>query len=319
MKKPIIAIILILLFLISGCSNSSSSGAIQKVGLLVPETVNDQVWGTKGYKGLLRIQSAFDAEVFYKEGMDNEDTVSDAIREFSDKDITLIFGHGSEYASWFNKLAPKYPNIHFVCFNGDVIGDNVTSLNFKSDAMGFFGGMVASEMTKTNKVGVIAAFEWQPEVNGFFEGAHYQNPEVEVKINYTEHWDNVDVAMQQLDQMLASGVDVVYPAGDGFNVPMIEKLKEEGLYAIGFISDQSDLGEATVLTSTVQHVDLLYEVVAKDFNEGKLKPGNLYFDFDDKVITMGKFSSEVRPEVQAKINESVETYIKTGNLPNQVD
>lgn len=319
MKKPFLAIILILLFLFSGCTKSSTSGDVQKVGLLVPETVNDQVWGTKGYKGLLRIQSEFDAEVFYKEGMDNEENVTDAIREFADKDITLIFGHGSEYASWFNKLAPKYPDIHFVCFNGDVTGDNVTSLNFKSDAMGFFGGMIASEMTKTNKVGVIAAFEWQPEVNGFFEGALHQNPDVEVKINYTEHWDNVDIAFQQLEEMLDSGVDVVYPAGDGFNVPIIERLKEEGLYAIGFISDQSDLGEATVLTSTVQHVDLLYEVVAKDFNDGKLKPGNLYFDFDDKVITMGKYSSEVSPEVQGKINNAVETYIKTGNLPNQVD
>lgn len=319
MKKPFLAIILILLFLFSGCTKSSTSGDVQKVGLLVPETVNDQVWGTKGYKGLLRIQSEFDAEVFYKEGMDNEESVTDAIREFADKDITLIFGHGSEYASWFNKLAPKYPDIHFVCFNGDVTGDNVTSLNFKSDAMGFFGGMIASEMTKTNKVGVIAAFEWQPEVNGFFEGALHQNPDVEVKINYTEHWDNVDIALKQLDDMLASGVDVVYPAGDGFNVPIIERLKKEGLYAIGFISDQSDLGEATVLTSTVQHVDLLYEVVAKDFNDRKLKPGNLYFDFDDKVITMGKYSSEVSPEVQEKINNAVETYIKTGNLPNQVE
>ncbi|KAA0546500.1 BMP family ABC transporter substrate-binding protein [Bacillus sp. BGMRC 2118] len=319
MKQPLFVIILLLLFLIAACSNSSSSGAIQKVGLLVPETVNDQVWGTKGYKGMLHIQSEFDAEVFYKEGMDNEEIVSDAIREFSDKDINLIFGHGSEYASWFNKIAPKYPDIHFVCFNGDVKGDNVTSLNFKSDAMGFFGGMVASGMTKTNKVGVIAAFEWQPEVNGFFEGALYQNPDVKVEINYTEHWDHVDTAMQQLEQMIASGVDVVYPAGDGFNVPLIERLKEEGLYAIGFISDQSDLGEATVLTSTIQHVDVLYGKVARDFNEGKLESGNLYFDFDNEVIKMGKFSSEVNPQLQSKVNDSIETFINTGNLPNQVE
>lgn len=294
-------------------------GKIEKVGLLVPETVNDQVWGTKGYKGMLRVQSVFDVDVFYKEGMDNEHVVFDAIQEYSNKGVNLIFGHGSEYAPWFNKLAARFPDIHFVCFNGDVRGENVTSLNFNADAMGFFGGMIAGEMTKTNKVGVLAAFEWQPEINGFFEGALFENPEVDVEISYTEHWDDVDIALNKLEDMINNGVDVVYPAGDGFNVPIIERLKEEGLYAIGYISDQSDLGEATVLTSTVQHVDMLYEVVAKEFNEGKLASGNLYFDFDDQVITLGKYSPEVSTKLQEKIDKAVQVYIKTGNLPNQTD
>ncbi len=119
--------------------------------------------------------------------------------------------------------------------------------------------------------------------------------------------------------MISNGVDVVYPAGDGFNVPVIERLKEKGLYAIGYVSDQSDLGEATVLTSTVQHVDVLYEVVAREFNEGKLESGNLYFDFDDQVISIGKYSPEVSTELQEEIDGAVKAYIKTGNLPNQID
>jgi transcriptional activator of comK gene len=320
MKRPLIAFALLMLVLIvSGCAKSGSSEKIEKVGLLVPETINDQVWGTKGYKGMLRIQSEFEVDVFYKEGMDNEKIVLKAVQEYSEKGVNLIFGHGSEYAPWFNQLAIKYPDIHFVCFNGDVRGENVTSLNFKADAMGFFGGMVAGEMTKTNKVGVIAAFEWQPEVNGFFEGALYQNPEVQVEITYTENWDDIDIALEKLDTMLGNGVDVIYPAGDGFNVPVIQRLKEKGLYAIGFVSDQSDLGEATVLTSTVQHVELLYEVVANDFNSGKLKAGNLYYDYDDKVITMGKYSPEVSDDLQNEIAKAVNVYIETGNLPNQID
>ncbi|WP_456275882.1 BMP family ABC transporter substrate-binding protein [Bacillus sp. AK128] len=318
MKKPLYAL-LILLTILSGCANSTSSGTIEKVGLLVPETVNDQVWGTKGYKGLLKIQSEFEVDVFYKEGMNNESDVMKAIEEFSENGVNIIFGHGSEYAPWFNSLAEKYPDIHFVCFNGDVRGDNVTSLTFKADAMGFFGGMVAGEMTKSNKVGVIAAFEWQPEVNGFFEGAIFQNPDVEVEISYTEDWDDPEKALELLETMINEGVDVIYPAGDGYNVHVIERLKQNGLYAIGYISDQSDLGEATVLTSTVQNVDQLYTVVAKEFNEGKLESGNLYFDFDDQVITMGKYSTEVSEELKEQINQAITAYKETGNLPNQVD
>ncbi|WP_044748690.1 BMP family ABC transporter substrate-binding protein [Bacillus alveayuensis] len=317
MKKPLLATFLCI-FILSGCQPLvQTSGELEKVGLLVPQTINDQVWGTKGYKGLLNIQSQFKVDVFYKEGMDNEAVITQAVEEFQRKGVNLIFGHGSEYAQYFNRLAPEYPNIHFVCFNGEAKEKNVTSLNFKGNAMGFFGGMVAGKMTKTGKVGVIAAFEWQPEVNGFFEGALYQNENVDVEIRFVQHWGDVRRALELLDELIADGVDVVYPAGDGYNVPVIEKLKQHGLYAIGYVTDQSDLGKATVLTSTVQHVDRLYKLVAKQFNEGKLKSGNLYFDFQDGVISLGKFSPLVDEEFRQSLADEIERYKKTGKLPNE--
>ncbi|MCA1031049.1 BMP family ABC transporter substrate-binding protein [Bacillus timonensis] len=310
-------VIIITLFSLIACGQPTSTQKIQKVGLLIPDNINDQVWGTKGYKGLLKIQSQYKVDVFYKEGIVTDAAIKKAVRDFHKKGVNLIFGHGSEYADVFNKLAVQYPEIHFIGFNGNAKGENVTSLNFKSSAMGFFGGMVAGKMTKTNKVGVIAAFEWQPEVNGFFEGAAFQNQNVEVKINFIQDWNNVDRALNILDEMIASGVDVVYPAGDGFNVPVIEKLKEQGLYAIGFVSDQSDLGEGTVLTSTVQHVADLYLVVAEEFNKGNLKSGNLYFDFQEEVISLGKFSPNVDKAYQEELKNHITRYKETGKLPNE--
>jgi len=317
MRKALLAIFISSLLLLGCHPFNPNGGRLEKVGLLVPETINDQVWGTKGYKGLLSIQSEMNVEVFYKEGMDNEAVVKKAIEEFERKGVNLVFGHGSEYAPFFNRLAPQYPDIHFVCFNGDAKEKNVTSINFQANAMGFFGGMVAGEMTKTNKVGVIAAFEWQPEVNGFFEGALYQNENVDVAVRFVQHWDDIDEALALLDQLIAEGVDVVYPAGDGYNVPVIERLKERGLYAIGFISDQSDLGRATVLTSTVQHVDRLYSLIAKRFDSGKLESGNLYFDFQDDAISLGKFSPLVGKEFRKEIEKEIKLYKKTGKLPNE--
>ncbi|MDF0728602.1 BMP family ABC transporter substrate-binding protein [Cytobacillus sp. S13-E01] len=306
-----------LTLLLSACGQPASTARLEKVGLLVTDSINDQVWGTKGYKGLLKIQSKFGIDVYYQEDIIDKAAAKQAVKEFEEKGVNLIFGHGSEYAKYFNSFSKEFPNIHFITFNGDANGDNVTSINFKADAMGFFGGMVAGKMTETNKVGVIAAFEWQPEVNGFFEGAAFQNPDVEVEISYTNSWDNVDSALRLLDKMVQEGVDVVYPAGDGYNVPVIEALKEQGLYSIGFVTDQSYLGEATVLTSTVQHVDELYEFVAESYNKGELESGDLFFDFQDGVISMGKFSPEVDPDFEKEINAHVETYIQTGLLPNE--
>ncbi|WP_064092247.1 BMP family ABC transporter substrate-binding protein [Rossellomorea aquimaris] len=316
MCKRYYLVILLLLLVISGCSNGTSTGEMEKVGLLVPETVNDGVWGTKGYKGLLKIQSEYNADVFYKESMNNDTSIKQAVGEFNKNDVNLVFGHGSEYSEIFNNLSSDYPNIHFVSFNGNATEKNTTSLRFKGYAMGYFGGMTAAFQSETDKIGVVAAFDWQPEVQGFIDGAKFQNKDVEVMVEYTEHWDDQDIALVRLEKEINNGVDVVYPAGDGYNVAVIEKLKEKGLFAIGFVSDQSDLGESTVLTSTVQHADKLYEVVADRFLKGELSSGNLEFDFQDGVITMGRFSPVVPEKFQSEMKQHVNRYIEEGKLPN---
>lgn len=308
-------IILLCLFLLGACGETKPTGKIKKVGLLVPETVNDQVWGTKGFKGLLKIQSKFDVDVFYKEGMNSAAVVERAVKEFDQKGVNLIFGHGSEFAEYFNDYSEKYPNIHFISFNGDAKNKNTTSLNFKAHAMGFFGGMVAAHMSKTQKVGVLAAYEWQPEIEGFYQGAMAGNNVTNISIEYVGNWDDEIKAVQLANDMMEKGVDVIYPAGDGFNVPVIERVKERGLYVIGYVSDQSDLGESTVLTSTIQQVDFLYEKVADQYNKGELKSGNLSFDFQDNVISLGKFSPHVNKAFIQRINKQIDIYKETKKLP----
>ncbi|MBP2241158.1 transcriptional activator of comK gene [Cytobacillus eiseniae] len=310
-------ILLLSLLLLASCGQAMSTGNLKKAGLLVPDTVNDQVWGTKGYKGMLKIQSHHNVEVYYKEGMNTQMIVERTIKEFDQKGVNLIFGHGNEYVEFFNRISKDYPHIHFVSFNGDAENENTTSLNFEGYAMGFFGGMIAAHMTKTNTIGIIAAFEWQPEIEGFFEGANYENEDVNVVIEYVSDWDDDNKAIEYLDKVMAKNADVIYPAGDGYNVPVIEKVKEKGHYAIGYISDQSDLGESVVLTSTIQNADILYELVAKRFNEGKLESGNLSFDFQDDVIALGKFSPKVDKEYIEYIQAAIEKYKLTGKLPNE--
>ncbi|MCA1056752.1 BMP family ABC transporter substrate-binding protein [Rossellomorea aquimaris] len=317
MKKKLNFLILVVLALgISGCMNGTHSGELENVGLLVPETVNDGVWGTKGYKGLLKIQSDQDVDVFYKESMVSDTSIEQAVKEYEKKDVNLVFGHGSEYADVFNHISKEHTGIHFVSFNGNALEENTTSLKFKGYAMGFFGGMTAAYHSKTERIGVIAAYDWQPEVEGFVDGAKFQKKNIGVDVEYTSNWDDKALALERLDKVIGEGADVVYPAGDGYNVAVIEELKERGLFAIGFVSDQSDLGQSTVLTSTVQHADKLYEVVADRFSKGELPSGNLEFDFQDGVISMGQFSPLIPEDFQSTIKQHVKHYIDTGILPN---
>lgn len=319
MIKQILPILLsfFLLAALIGCSEKKDTEKLEKAGLLVSDTINDQVWGTSGYKGILKIQDKYGVDIFYKENINSQALADRAVEEFSHKGVNIIFGHGKEYADYFNKIASDYPDIHFVSFNGSATKKNTTSLKFEAHAMGFFGGMTAAHASTTGKIGIIATYRWQPEVKGFVEGARFEKKSIQTVIEYVDGWDDSEKALQLLDEMMAEGVDVVYPAGDSYNVPVIEKLKAKGLHAIGYVSDQSDLGNETVLTSTVQHVDDLYLLAAEQFLQGKLKSGNLHFDFADGVISVSPFSSDVDKAFQNKVNGYIEQYIKTGKLPTK--
>jgi len=315
--KCFTVVILFCLFFLISCEQVGDQGELKNVGLLVSDTINDHSWGTKGYKGILQIQSNYNVDVYYKEGMNSQAVIERAVEEFVQKDVNLIFGHGHSYADYFSAISLKYPDVHFVIFNGEAKNSNVTSLNFDSYAMGFFAGMVSGHMTKSNRIGMIPAFQWQPEVQGFYDGAKYENKRVDIDIQYVNSFDNVEQAQKIAEAMIADNRDIIYPAGDNYSVPLIEKIKEHGLYAIGYSSDQSDLGNKAVLTSTVQHIDKLYEWAAEEFNKGELKSGNFSFDFKDDVISLGKFSPLVPEDFAAEVRSAIQYYEDTGKLPNE--
>ncbi|PAV29205.1 BMP family ABC transporter substrate-binding protein [Virgibacillus profundi] len=318
MKKTFIILLFILtLIIITGCSGLKSQDHIQNVGMLVDGTIESQAWNEKGYEGLQQIGEQYDVNVFYKENIVTEQEIESAVNEFVEDGVNLIFGHSSIYGNYFIDIAENYPDVHFVYFNGGYSDDNVTSLNFNAHAMGFFSGMIAAEMTDSNHVGMIAAFQWQPEIEGFFEGVKYQNPSAEVTVEFVNNWNDKETAADLYEKMRENNVDVIYPTGDSYSEEIIKRASEDGIYAIGYVANQSEIDENTVLTSTVQHVDKLYEITAEKFNEGELEGSILTFDFADEVISLGEFSPSIPESFQKFMEETVETYIETDLLPNE--
>ncbi|TGB05507.1 BMP family ABC transporter substrate-binding protein [Halobacillus salinus] len=285
--------------------------------MLVETTIHDQAWGQKGYKGMQEIQEEYGVDIYYKEGIQSYQKTAEAVEELVSKGVNVIFGHSHVYGNHFRKLHKNYPDVEFVYFNGQYTAENVTSLNFSAHAMGFFGGMVAGEMTKSNKIGLIAVYEWQPEVEGFYEGVMHQNPDAEVQISFVNDWSDTEKAKSIYTKMKNQGADVFYPTGDLFNVPLINLIQEDQNAAIGYVSDQSNVAEHTVLTSTVQKVDVVYKLAMERLMKDELPEEPVYFDFQDGAISMGEYSPEVPEKFITQMNQEVDRYIETGRLPNE--
>lgn len=318
-KLSIYILTIILIVSMTGCNPLTKQNRLQKVGMLLDGTITDNAWNELGYKGLLSIGEQYDVDVLYRTDVIQEQDVIDTVDDFVNKGINLIFGHSNIYGKYFTDIANYYPDVHFVYFNGSYYGDNLSSFSFESHAMGFFGGMVASEMTETNEVGVIAAYEWQPEVEGFYEGAKYYNHDVNVHIKFINNWDDKQLAYDIYDKMRENDVDVFYPSGDYYSKDIIKRASEEDVYTIGYVSDQYDISPTSILTSTVQHVDKLYSIAAERFEQRSLHGGIFTFDFADNVISLGTFNPTVSDEFQNEIKTNIDEYVDTNLLPHQVN
>ncbi|MGI8314444.1 BMP family ABC transporter substrate-binding protein [Halobacillus mangrovi] len=315
--RTLYVLFLSLLLLLTGCNQISGNGQANRVGMLVETTIHDQAWGQQGYKGLQSIQDEYGVDIYFKEGIKSYSQTVQAVDHLVNKGVNIIFGHSNIYGKHFQQLHKQYPDVQFIYFNGQFSAENVTSLNFSANAMGFFAGMVAGKMTEADLIGIIASFEWQPEIEGFYEGVMYQNSEADVHIAYTNSWENTEKARMLYEQMEEEGVDVFYPAGDIFNVPVINEVQKDGHYAIGYVSDQSSVAENTVLTSTVQKVDVVYNLAMDRFVEGELPGKPLTFDFQDGAIKLGEYSPEIPESFQKQMDDWIEQYMKTGKLPNE--
>ncbi|WP_238343616.1 BMP family ABC transporter substrate-binding protein [Gracilibacillus saliphilus] len=322
LKKYMILLIftfLIIIPILSGCNNNASGEKIERVGMLIENTIHDQNWGNKGYRGLLDIQEEFNMDIYFREGVQTQQQVNIAVEEFANEGVQVIIGHSSNFGEFFNRIQASYPDIQFIYVNGGYSADNLISLNFNSLAMGFFAGMVAGEMTETNHVGIIAAYEWQPEVEGFYEGVLYQNDQVNVDIQYVYDWDEKDLAVEHYQKMLNQNMDVIYPAGDAYSVSIVESAMNQGIYSIGYVNDQQPIGGQSVLTSTVQHIDKLYVYAIEQIQEGELEGGIYNFGFEEEVITLGPYSEHLSENFIDYLNELIEEYKETGLLPHQTE
>lgn len=309
--------LIIIIPVLTGCNSHANSEKIERVGMLIEHTIHDQNWGSKGYRGLLDIQEELNIDIYFREGVQTQQQVNIAVEEFANQGVRVIIGHSSNFGEYFDRLQSSYPDIQFLYVNGGYSAENLISLNFNSLAMGFFAGMVAGEMTSTNRVGIIAAYEWQPEVEGFYEGALHQNADVTVDIQYVYDWDEKDLAMEHYQKMIEQNIDIIYPAGDAYSVAVVESAMNDGIFSIGYVNDQQPIGGNSVLTSTIQHIDKLYVYAVEQLQKGNLEGGIYNFGFEEEVISIGPYSEHVSEDFIEQLDQLVAEYKESGLLPHQ--
>ena len=194
----------------------------------------------------------------------NEAQREQVLRKFAKDGYSPIMTVGFAWETALKKVAPEYPKTNFGIIDDVVDLPNVQSMIFRADEASFLVGVIASETTKTGKVGfvggmdipLISAFEC-----GYAQGVKYASDgKDQVIANMTgttpAAWNDPvkggELAKSQIDR----GADIVYAAAGSTGQGVLKAAADAGKFGIGVDSNQNGLFPGHVLTSALKRVDV---------------------------------------------------------------
>jgi basic membrane lipoprotein Med (substrate-binding protein (PBP1-ABC) superfamily) len=214
------------------------------------ETPIEEPWVNQIHVALLRAEKELGIEYDWSESVKSADFAR-VMREYAEKGYQLIMGDAFGAEQIARRVARDYPKIAFVFGSGLGPADpNFGVFDNWIHEPAYLSGMIAGKMTKSNKIGVVAAMPI-PEVNrlsnAFCAGAKEVNKQATCTYSFIGSFFDPPKAKEAALAQLESGVDVIYAERFG----VIEAAQEKGALAISNMSDQSSLGPDTVITGPV--------------------------------------------------------------------
>ena len=333
-----LAVFALLIFIVGiiGCSNSKTDGVTDsakksdvsnvtnqtkklKVALLTNGPLSD--WGFN-YAHNLSIQYAqnelgdkIDTQAIgdVPETGDAERIMRRLISEKTDVIIAASFG----YQDTTVKLASEFPKVKFLQAWGFKPGKNIGTYSSKMYQAWYVEGVVAGLMTKSNKLGIVAAHPIPPmkwQINAYVLGARSMNSKVEAAVTFINHWFDPGLATEATEALISNGCDIVCGVLDN-SVAVAQTAQKRGVYLIGHNADLKNFAPDVCLNGTQWLWGKLYTDALKQMINGTWNGtnGDLNGGFKEGYVGITDFSSIVPEKVKNKANDTVNKFI-TGEL-----
>lgn len=255
------------------------------------------------------------------------------IRQAIERGCQLVVTVGSATGTTVERLAARYPKVHFVLVDYEPIQEsrNVTGLVFAEDQAGFLAGALAGLMTEQEVVGFVGGVDVPPVRKfrlGFEHGVAYTNRRAKVLTRYTDSFTDEQKGLEAARELVDQGADVLFAAAGGCGSAAIRAAAARGIWVVGSDQDQwvttfregAEPGANRLLTSAVKRVDRAVYKALSLAVAGKLHGGSLRFDLRNEGIGLAPYHAAdvaVPSEVRGKVLEVAEG-LRTGRIHTRV-
>jgi basic membrane lipoprotein Med (substrate-binding protein (PBP1-ABC) superfamily) len=263
-------------------------------------------------------------EYTYTENIGYSGDMERILREVAEQqkpDLIVGDAFGNEEA--VRAVAADYPEIAFAFGSSyGPTGSNLAVFDNWIQEPAYLCGMLAGGMTKSNKIGVVAAMpipEVDRLVNAFIAGAKEVNPDAQIYVTFINSFFDPATAKEAALAQIDAGVDILYAERSG----VIEAAAENGLYVFGNMSDQNETAPEYVITGPVWDMTptveyLISQVTAGVFTSQDLKDFSMYAKGGASLADFHGNDSKVPADVLALV-EAKEQAIKDGTFRVDID
>lgn len=261
----------------------------------------EEPWNTVLHTALNWASERYGIDYKYVEKVSEAD-VESVMRSLIAAGYRVIFAHSWGYNEVTRKIAREYPEVFFLQGSGPIDVDwpsNVLVYDYYIQDAAFVAGALAGLLTKTNVIGVVAAFPVEDVnilVNAFIAGARYVNPNVKPIVTYIESWFDPIKGREAAAAQIAAGADIIYAERYGVFEACLDAMKSgKTVYAFGNIVNQNNLAPDVVLGSVTWDLKTFVEYVITNYVSGTLEGGKIVmwgmkeewakFIWNDKLVT----------------------------------
>lgn len=244
-----------------------------RIAVVMPSAITDVAFSQSIYDALISVQTEMGGpealEVVYSENMFNVPDAGSALRDYAAQGYDIVIGHGSQYGSLIQEIAPDFPETVFP-WGTDVntFGlDNVYAYTAAAEQGGYVNGVLAAYMAgDSKKVGVTGPIEVgdaKTYIDGFVNGVASVDPSISVSKTWTGSFSDVALMTAAANTHVANGAKALTGSSQSV-VGSIGVAKQAGdVYWFGTQANQTELAPELVVASQVYDwTGMLKEIIA---------------------------------------------------------
>ncbi|BBL82551.1 hypothetical protein TthAA220_13350 [Thermus thermophilus] len=183
-----------------------------------------------------------------------EAQVVPVIDRFVREGCRVIFATSFGYMDGVLEAAKKYPDVIFAHATGIKRAPNVATYMADFYQVYYLNGLAAGALTKTGKVGYVAAFpipEVKRHINAFALGVRAVRPDAQVLVRWINAWYDPAKAREATEALLAQGADVFAFTEDTPTV--IQTAARKGAYSFGHYTPMLKFAPDHVVSGQIVH------------------------------------------------------------------
>ena len=287
------------------------SGSEFRVALITNGPVTDSGFNQSHRDALQHVQSTSGPPIKTQvigdvpETGDAERTMRRLLAEGNQLVIAASFG----YQDTSVKLAREFPDRMFLQAWGFKPDKNLGTYSAKMYEAWYVAGLVAGKMTKTKKLGIVAAHPIPPmkwQINAYVLGARSVDPEVTASVAFINHWFDPGLATDAAESLIGQGSDVLCGVLDN-SVAVAKTAEKRGVMLIGHNTDLSSFAPNACLVGTQWLWGKLYADAIGKMRAGQWTgtAGDLNGGFKEGYVGITPFSARVPADVRALAEDAV--------------